>query len=114
MMKIDTEITNGVAIITPHGKMMMGDGDDALRDVVETMVRQQSVWIIVLDLGDVPYVDASSLGEIVRSYTRATRTGKKFVLCQPTKKVADLLAITKLLTVFDVYDTLDEALAAPK
>ena len=64
---------------------------------------------ILLNLADVPYVDSAGLGEIVRCYTTVSRKGGRLKLINLTKKIQDLLAITKLLTVFETYDSEDEA-----
>ena len=64
---------------------------------------------ILLNLADVPYVDSAGLGEIVRCYTTVSRKGGKLKLLNLTKKIQDLLSITKLLTVFETYDSEDEA-----
>jgi anti-sigma B factor antagonist len=64
---------------------------------------------VVLNLADVPYVDSAGLGEIVRTYTTVSRKGGKLKLLNLTKKIQDLLSITKLLTVFETYDSEDEA-----
>ena len=63
---------------------------------------------ILLNLADVPYVDSAGLGEIVRCYTTVSRKNGKLKLINLTKKIQDLLAITKLLTVFETYDSEDE------
>jgi anti-sigma B factor antagonist len=63
---------------------------------------------ILLNLADVPYVDSAGLGEIVRCYTTVSKQGGRLKLINLTKKIQDLLAITKLLTVFETYDTEDE------
>jgi anti-sigma B factor antagonist len=64
---------------------------------------------ILLNLADVPYVDSAGLGEIVRTYTTVSRKGGKLKLLNLTKKIQDLLSITKLLTVFETYESEDEA-----
>jgi anti-sigma B factor antagonist len=107
-MNIVERKVDDVTILDLHGKMLIGDGDDALRDAL-TKVVDGGQTKVVLNLGDVPYVDSAGLGEIVRSYTTVTRKGGKLKLLNLTKKLEDLLSITKLLTVFETYDTEDEA-----
>jgi anti-sigma B factor antagonist len=107
-MNIVERKVEDVTILDLHGKMLIGDGDDALRDAL-TKVVDGGQTKVVLNLGDVPYVDSAGLGEIVRSYTTVTRKGGKLKLLNLTKKLEDLLSITKLLTVFETYDTEDEA-----
>jgi len=107
-MNIVERKVGDVTILDLHGKMLIGDGDDALREAL-TKVVDGGQTKVVLNLGDVPYVDSAGLGEIVRSYTTVTRKGGKLKLLHLTKKLEDLLSITKLLTVFETYDTEDEA-----
>jgi len=107
-MNIVERKVDDVTILDLHGKMLIGDGDDALREAL-TKVVDGGQTKVVLNLGDVPYVDSAGLGEIVRSYTTVTRKGGKLKLLNLTKKLEDLLSITKLLTVFETYDTEAEA-----
>jgi len=106
-MKIVERQVGDVTILDLHGKILIGEGDDALRDAVTRLV-DGGVTKLLLNLGDVPYVDSAGLGEIVRCYTTASRKGGSLKLINLTKKIQDLLSITKLLTVFEVYETEDE------
>jgi anti-sigma B factor antagonist len=65
---------------------------------------------IVLNLADVPYIDSAGLGEIVRTYTTVSRQGGSLKLLNLTKRITDLLAITKLLTVFETFDAESDAI----
>lgn len=103
-MKIVEREVGGVVVLDLHGKILIGEGDDALRDSVARLVEAGKTRI-VLNLADVPYVDSAGLGEIVRCYTTVSRKGGKLKLLSLTKKIQDLLAITKLLTVFESYDS---------
>jgi anti-sigma B factor antagonist len=107
-MKIVERQVGDVLILDLHGKIMIGEGDDALREAVTRLVDGGSTRI-VLNLAEVPYVDSAGLGEIVRCYTTVSRKGGRLKLLHLTKKIKDLLAITKLLTVFETYDSEDEA-----
>ncbi len=107
-MKIVERQARDVTILDLHGKILIGEGDDALRDAVTRLVDGGKTKLI-LNLGDVPYVDSAGLGEIVRCYTTVSRKGGRLKLVNLTKKIKDLLAITKLLTVFETYDSEDEA-----
>ena len=111
-MKIETELVNNGAILTVHGKIMIDEEVDDLRLSVENMLKMAAVRTIVLDLGDVPYVDCAGLGELVRCHTTTGKWGRELALCCLTPKIKDLLAITKLLTVFEIYDTREEAVAS--
>src|SRR5258706_4403843 len=107
-MKIVERKVSDVTILDLHGKILIGEGDDALRDAVNKLVDGGKTKLL-LNLADVPYVDSAGLGEIVRCYTTVSRKGGKLKLLNLTKKIQDLLAITKLLTVFETYDSEDEA-----
>lgn len=107
-MKIEERKVGGVVVLDLHGKILIGEGDDALRDAVTKLVDGGATKLL-LNLGDVPYVDSAGLGEIVRCYTTVSRKGGSLKLINLTKKIEDLLSITKLLTVFEVYESEDEA-----
>ena len=106
-MKIVERQVGDVKVLDLHGKIVIGEGDDALRDAVTKLVDGGATQLL-LNLADVPYVDSAGLGEIVRCYTTASRKGGSLKLINLTKKIQDLLSITKLLTVFEVYETEDE------
>jgi anti-sigma B factor antagonist len=107
-MQIDERTVDGVTILDMKGKMTLGDGDELLRKRV-TGVVERGCKKILLNLGDVPYVDSAGLGEIVRTYTTVSRQGGSLKLLNLTKRITDLLSITKLLTVFDTFDSEGEA-----
>jgi anti-sigma B factor antagonist len=107
-MKIVERQVGDVVILDLHGKILIGEGDDALREAV-TKLADAGKTKILLNLADVPYVDSAGLGEIVRTYTTVSRKGGKLKLLNLTKKIQDLLSITKLLTVFEAYESGDEA-----
>jgi anti-sigma B factor antagonist len=106
-MKIVERQVGDVVILDLHGKILIGEGDDALRDAV-TRVVDTGKNKILLNLADVPYVDSAGLGEIVRCYTTVSRKNGRLKLINLTKKIRDLLTITKLSTVFETYDSEDE------
>ena len=108
-MKIVERQVGNVVILDLHGKILIGEGDDALREAV-TKLADGGKTKILLNLADVPYVDSAGLGEIVRTYTTVSRKGGKLKLLNLTKKIQDLLAITKLLTVFETYDNEQDAI----
>ncbi len=105
-MKIEERAVDGVTILDLHGKMLIGEGDELLREKINSLV-ENGTEKIVLNLAEVPYVDSAGLGEIVRCYTTVSRKNGEFKLLNLTKRIHDLLSITKLLTVFDTYE--DEA-----
>jgi anti-sigma B factor antagonist len=108
-MKIEERPVGDVMILDLKGKMTLGEGDELLKDKINSLI-QQGRQKILLNLGEVPYIDSAGLGEIVRTYTTVSRQGGKLKLLNLTKRIEDLLAITKLLTVFDTYDSEQEAI----
>ena len=107
-MKIVERQVGDVVILDLHGKILIGEGDDALREAV-TRLSDSGKTKILLNLADVPYVDSAGLGEIVRTYTTVSRKGGKLKLLNLTKKIQDLLSITKLLTVFETFESENDA-----
>lgn len=107
-MQIDERKVGDVTILDLKGKMTLGDGDELLRNKINSLV-QAGAKKLVLNLGDVPYIDSAGLGEVVRTYTTVGRQGGSLKLLNLTKRIQDLLSITKLLTVFETFDTEAEA-----
>jgi anti-sigma B factor antagonist len=107
-MKLTTREVSGVTIVDLSGKITLGEGGMTLREEVRKLLADGSKKI-VLNLGDVNYIDSSGLGELVSAYTAVKNAGGELKLLNLTSKVRDLLVITKLVTVFDVKD--DEASA---
>ena len=104
-MHISERTVGDVVIVDLSGKVTLGDGGDVvLKDKMQSLV-QQGRKKVLLNLAEVSYVDSAGLGEIVRTYTTVSRQGGSLKLLNLTKRITDLLAITKLLTVFETYDT---------
>lgn len=100
---------NGVTILDISGRITMGEGSVALRERVRDQIatgRQQ----IIINLADVDYVDSSGLGELISAFTTAKNRGVTLKLLNLTKRIDELMQITKLYTVFDVYDDEDAAI----
>lgn len=110
-MDIEERAVGDVMILDLKGKLTIGDGDELLKDKINSLI-QQGHKKLLLNLEGVPYVDSAGLGEIVRTYTTVSRQGGNLKLLNLTKRIEDLLAITKLLTVFDTYESEPEALAS--
>jgi anti-sigma B factor antagonist len=110
-MQISERHVGDVAIIDLNGRLVLGDGDDLLRDKVNSLVQQDQKHILV-NLSELSYMDSAGIGELVRCYTTVTRRGGALKLVGLTKRVSDLLTITKLVTVFDTYETEREAVAS--
>lgn len=100
--------TGGVVVIDISGRITLGEGSAKLRESVRDLLNKGQNKII-LNLGDVTYIDSSGIGELVSSFTHVKNHGGELKLLNLTKKVHDLLQITKLYTVFDVHN--DEASA---
>ncbi len=107
-MKIFTEKQKDVLVMRPEGRFVIGDDVQEFRNILNDMVKKGEKKIVV-DLSKLSYMDSTGLGELVRSYTTAKKNGGKLKLASMTKKVRDLMFMTKLLTVFDNYDTTEEA-----
>ena len=107
-MQITERQVGDVMILDLKGKITLGEGDELLKDKVNSIV-SQGRRKIVLNLAEVPYLDSAGLGEVVRAYTTVSRQGGSLKLLNLTKRITDLLSITKLLTVFDTFESEDEA-----
>ena len=107
-MEIQERTIQDVVVLDLSGKLTIGEGDELLKERISNLV-QQGHKNLLLNLESVPYVDSAGLGEIVRTYTTVSRQGGKLKLVNLTKRITDLLAITKLLTVFETYESEDEA-----
>ena len=102
-MQIAERSAGDVTILDVTGKMTLGEGDEMLKDKVNSLAHQGRKKI-VLNLAAVPYIDSAGLGQIVQTYTTVSRQGGSLKLLGLTKRITDLLSITKLLTVFETYD----------
>ena len=107
-LKIASREVDGVDILDLSGRITLGEGSVQLRDAVRGLIGKGKKHIL-LNLGDVNYIDSSGLGELVSAFTSAKNQQAEVKLLNLTKKVHDLLQLTKLYTVFDIYD--DEASA---
>ena len=112
-MKSSTRQVNGITIVDLSGRITLGEGSVVLRDMVRDLVTKGQRKIL-LNLGDVTYIDSSGIGELVSAFTTVRNQGGELKLLNLTKKVHDLLQITKLYTVFDVKDDEATAVAAFK
>src|SRR6202050_5618230 len=107
-MKTSTRQVDGVTIVDCSGRITLGEGSVILRDTVRELLSKGQKKIL-LNLGEVSYIDSSGIGELVSGFTTVANQGGQLKLLGLTKRVKDLLQITKLYTVFDVHD--DEASA---
>src|SRR5205823_8888109 len=105
-MKASNRRVDGVTILDLSGRITLGEGSVVLRDQIRELVGKNQKKIL-LNLGDVSYIDSSGIGELVSGFTTVTNSGGNLKLLNLNKRVKDLLQITKLYTVFDVHE--DEA-----
>ena len=110
-MQIEERIVGDVTILDLKGKMTLGEGDELLKDKINSLIHQNQKNLL-LNLEGVPYIDSAGLGEIVRTYTTVSRQGGALKLVNLTKRITDLLSITKLLTVFETFDHEKDAVAS--
>ena len=110
-MNVTKRQKGNVTILDLKGKITIGAGDIALRDAVQEALSSGATNVI-LNLTGVTTIDSSGVGELVSSFTTATNRGAKLKLANIPAKVSDVLTITQLITVFDVFDTEDEAVAS--
>ncbi|MEW6729777.1 MAG: STAS domain-containing protein [Acidobacteriota bacterium] len=108
-LTINERTAGDVTILDLSGKITIGAGSVQLRDAVRKLIEGGRKKIL-LNLGDVGYVDSSGIGELVSSFTTTNNAGGQLKLLNLTKKIQDLLAITKLLTVFETFTSEEEAL----
>src|ERR1041385_3441665 len=107
-IKLNSRQVGDVTVVDAIGRITLGEGSSALRDMLRALVAKGQKKIL-LNLGEVSYIDSSGIGELVSGFTTVTNQGGSLKLLGLTKRVKDLLQITKLYTVFDVHD--DEASA---
>jgi anti-sigma B factor antagonist len=107
-MTITERKSGDVTILDVEGKILLGEGDVQLKRKIDELIERNETKLL-LNLANVPYMDSGGLGEIVRSYTTVKRAGGELKLLNATKRISDLLTITKLITVFEIYE--DEAAA---
>ncbi len=102
-MIIESRVSKGVVILKLTGKLRLGDETQAVRTQIDALTAT-GVPRILLDLGGVTFIDSSGIGELTRSYATVRRGGGDIKLLRLTKRIRELMTITKLLTVFEVFD----------
>jgi len=110
-MKIHTRTVGDVHVLDISGKITLGEATKTMRHTISDLLENGGEKI-VLNLTDVNYIDSSGIGELVRTYTTVTKEGKQLKLLNLTKKIRELLVITKLLTVFQVFESEQAAVAS--
>ena len=107
-VKLNIRQVGDVSVVDVAGRITLGEGSSAMRDSIRDLVSKNQKKIL-LNLGEVSYIDSSGIGELVSGFTTVTNSGGQLKLLGLNKRVKDLLQITKLYTVFDVHE--DEAAA---
>jgi len=110
-MDIKERVVGGVSILDLSGKIVLGEGDVQVKERIKDLLSDGQRRIL-LNLAEVNYIDSAGLGTLIGSYTTAKRDGGSLKLVNLTKRIQDLLAITKLITVFETFDNEAEALAS--
>jgi anti-sigma B factor antagonist len=110
-MKAITRQVDSVSVVDLSGRITLGEGCSQLRELIRDLLAKGHKKIL-LNLGEVTYIDSSGIGELVSGFTAVSNQGGQLKLLNLTKKVQDLLQITKLLTVFDVHDDETKAIAS--
>jgi anti-sigma B factor antagonist len=111
-MQIDQRMSGDVAIVAISGDITLSKGGDViLKDKIQSLL-QQGYRKLLLDMGNVSYVDSAGLGQLVQVYATTSHLGGSLRLLNLTKRLKDLLVLTKLLTVFDTYEDEAEAIAS--
>jgi anti-sigma B factor antagonist len=109
IMRIEERVVNNVAVVTVHGDIVLNGSGLDLADKVRSLLEQERRHI-VLDVGDVRYVDSGGIGQLMESFTAAQHRGGSVKLLGVTRRLNDLLVITKLLNVFECFETEQEAI----
>lgn len=107
-LQLDVKESEGVKVLSLAGRVTLGDESSQLRSKIKELLAQGNKRL-VLDLGGLSYVDSAGLGTLVAGYTSAHNEGGEIRMANVTKRLGELLSITKLLTVFSVYDSVDAA-----
>lgn len=100
MLKVERE--GDIYFIVPEGELLAGQGDDRLRDELDRLHSQGSTKVVI-DFSKVPYIDSSILGQMVHGYSMFKKAGGDLKLLNPSKRIIDVLSLTRLITVFEVY-----------
>jgi anti-sigma B factor antagonist len=108
-MKIEKRIKKGVVILDLKGKILIGDDITVLRSSINELVKEKKLKLLI-NFEQVPYLDSTGLGEIVRTYTTLKKNGGETKILNLGAKVKDLMTITKLITVFEAFDDEDRAI----
>ncbi|MBP7146953.1 MAG: STAS domain-containing protein [Acidobacteria bacterium] len=107
-MNVDVKTQGDVCVVSPHGDIKIGEGDLVLRDAVHQQI-EKGCRKVVLDLGDVRYMDSAGIGEVVACLKRVRESGGDMKLAGLNKRLLDLFNLTRLLLIFQVHDNVEAA-----
>jgi len=107
-LRIEAKESGGVTVVALAGRVTLGEESNQLRTKIKELLAQ-GIKRTVLDLGEVSYIDSAGLGILVAAYTSARSAGGEIKLANVTKKFDELLNITKLVTIFDVHSSVEDA-----
>ena len=110
-MKIKEKIENHVAVLSLSGKMMGGPDTQAVHDHIKGLIND-GIKSVIIDLGDVKWMNSSGLGALMGSLTTMRNAGGELKLANVTEKVQSLFMITKLITIFSTYESVEEAVGS--
>jgi len=106
-LRLSNRIQEGVTILDCHGRIVFGEESTLIRDTVKKLLADSKN--LVINLGGVNYIDSGGLGTLVGLFTSARSAGGHVKLACLTHRVGELLAVTKLVTVFEVFDNVEDA-----
>ncbi len=106
-LRLSNRTVDGIMIVDCNGRIVFGEESASLRETLKQLITQNNR--IVLNLGGVSYIDSGGLGTLVALYTSGRKSGGAIKLANLTPRVGDLLQVTKLVTIFEVYDTEEQA-----
>jgi anti-sigma B factor antagonist len=112
-MTVSERSVDGVTILDISGQVTLNDGADQIRDKVRSILQEGKKYLLI-NLSKVSYMDSAGLGELVQAYSTTSKQGGALKLLSPTKRLQDLLVITKLSTVFDSFNNEEAAVASFK
>jgi anti-sigma B factor antagonist len=112
-MDIKERVVDGVSVLDLAGKIVLGEGDLQVKERIKDLLADGQRQIL-LNLAEITYIDSAGLGALISCYTTVKREGGKLKLVNLTRRIQDLLTITKLITVFDHYDNEKDAVASFK
>jgi anti-sigma B factor antagonist len=108
-LKMSTRKVADVLVVDCNGRIVFGEESAALRDMVKRLIEEKNTHL-VLNLGGVSYIDSGGLGTLVGLYTTAQNAGGSLKLASLTQRVGDLLQVTKLVTIFEVFESEEQAI----